>query len=255
MIPILALLSYPSVAQDTPPPAVPSVVSSTAWLRAGVTFAMVPHGYELTSEAEDIPDGYSFSNPLATGGFEFHALGWAPDPEMDMIGGELWFKGFSNLVRASTEQMLEEDRFNAFSTNIYFGPRVRGELGDGLWWHAGLGYHRFTTLLFRYAAITDETPALLRRGVGGARLNAGVTGAFGDLWVDGGIAETFFVLQPIDFQIYSAAEYALSDELAARLSLDLDFRTIRFLIGEDEVEANVRDNETTISFGLSYLLR
>jgi hypothetical protein len=227
------------------------------WLRASISYAMVPSSYHLTSTAPDVPDDLSYTNPAFTGGLEIRGLAWIPTtrhPEGGQWAAELAWKGFSELidVEGIGNDSADDTAYSNFATNFVIGARYRREIGPELEGYVGFGLHRIATPLFRY---TDDStvgrPELLRVPVTGERFTAGLLYARDELYADVALAQTLAILQPVDLGLSAAGEYQLGSAIAGRIALGFDWRTIHFEVVDDD--AHVRIFETSILLGVSYL--
>jgi hypothetical protein len=227
------------------------------WLRAAISFAMVPESYHLRTDAPDVPDGISYTNPAFTGGLEIRGLAWVPTrsaPDGGPWGAEVSWKGFAEMIdlEGLTTREDSDTAYASFVNSLVVGARYRWEVRPLVDAYLGLGIQRTTTPLFRY---TDDSaagrPDLLRIPVTGERLTAGLLWARDDLYADVALAQTLAILQPVDLALSAAGEYRLGSTVAARVALGLDWRTIHFEVVDDD--AHVRVIETSILFGVSYL--
>ena len=230
------------------------------WLRASISYAMVPESYYLEATAPDVPDGLSFDNTAFSGGLEIRGLVWVPTddaPKGGAWGAELVWKGFSEIIDVEGIGNVGHDpednnSYSNFATNFLLGARYRREIGPELDGYVGFGLHRIGTPLFRYTEeSTPGHPDLLRVPVTGERFTAGLLYAKDDLYADVAIAQTLAILQPVDLALSAAGEYQLGSAIAVRAVLGLEWRTIHFEVVDDD--AYVRVIEPSILLGVSYL--
>jgi hypothetical protein len=230
------------------------------WLRAAISYAMVPESYHLRATAPDVPDGLSYTNPAFGGGLEIRGLAWIPTtdrPAGGAWGAELAWRGFSQLIEVEGiggvgNDPADDSAYTNFATNFVIGARYRKEIQPGLEGYVGFGLHRIGTVLFRYTEDSSVgRPDLLRVPVTGERFTAGLLYARDDLYADVAIAQTLAILQPVDLGLSAAGEYQLAPAVAARIALGFDWRTIHFEVVDDD--AHVRVIETAILLGVSYL--
>ena len=230
------------------------------WLRASISYAMVPESYHLSATAPDVPDGLSYTNPAFSGGLEIRGLAWIPTadkPTGGAWGAELSWKGFAELIDVEGIGNVGNDpednnAYSNFATNFAIGARYRRSLQPDLDGYVGFGLHRIGTPLFRYTE--DSTvghPDLLRVPVTGERFTAGLLYAQDDLYADVAVAQTLAILQPVDLALSLAGEYQLGSAIALRAALGWEWRTIHFEVVDDD--AYVRVFETSILLGVSYL--
>jgi hypothetical protein len=234
--------------------------SEAPWLRASISYAMVPESYHLEATAPDVPDGLSYTNPAFTGGLEIRGLAWIPTDEAPAggaWGAELVWKGFAELIDVEGIGDVGNDpednkAYSNFATNFLIGARYRRELGPHLDGYVGFGLHRIGTPLFRYTeGSTVARPDLLRVPVTGERFTAGVLYAKDELYADVAIAQTLAIFQPVDLALSAAGEYQLGSAIAVRAALGFEWRTIHFMVEEDDAYVTVF--ETAILLGVSYL--
>jgi len=230
------------------------------WLRASISYAMVPESYHLSATAPDVPDGLSFTNTAFSGGIEIRGLAWVPttdEPDGGSWGAELAWKGFSEIIDVEGIGNVGNDpddnnAYANFATNFLIGARYRREMGPGIDGYVGFGLHRIGTPLFRY---TEDSsighPDLLRVPVTGERFTAGLLYARDELYADVALAQTLAILQPVDLALSAAGEYQLGPAIALRAVLGLEWRTIHFEVVDDD--AYVRVIEPSILLGVSYL--
>ena len=230
------------------------------WLRASISFAMVPESYALSATAPDVPDGLSYTNPAFTGGLEIRGLAWIPTaaaPAGGAWGAELSWKGFAELIDVEGigdlgDDPAEDNAYSNFATNFVIGARYRRSLQPDLDGYLGVGLHRIGTPLFRYTEDgTAGRPDLLRVPVTGERFTAGLVYAQEALYADVAVAQTLAILQPVDLAVSAAGEYQLGSAIAVRAALGWEWRTIHFEVVDDD--AYVRVFETSILLGVSYL--
>jgi len=230
------------------------------WLRASISYAMVPESYYLTATAPDVPDGLKFNNTAFSGGLEIRGLAWVPtkdEPKGGAWAAELAWKGFSEVIDVegignAGHDPEDNNAYSNFATNFLLGARYRREISPVVEGYVGLGLHRIGTPLFRY---TDEStvghPDLLRQPVTGERFTAGAIYARDKLYADASIAQTLAILQPVDLALSAAGEYQLGKAIAVRAVLGLEWRTIHFEVVDDD--AYVRVIEPSILLGVTYL--
>jgi len=132
------------------------------------------------------------------------------------------------------------------------GARYRyGLLGDSLHAQAGLGYHRSSALLFRYASADAASPELLHLGVGGLRSGLGASYILGKLYASAEAAITW-APWPVDRYLGLNVEYEVYQGVHANLGAEVDFRTMTLNVGSQEVEIN--DRQGGFFIGASYAL-
>jgi hypothetical protein len=234
--------------------------NETAWLRASISYAMVPEHYDLEATAPDVPDGLSFTNTAFGGGLEIRGLAWVrtkDEPAGGPWGAELVWKGFAEIIDVEGIGNVGNDpddnnAYSNFATNFLIGARYRKNLQQNLDGYVGLGLHRIGTPLFRY---TDEStvghPDLLRVPVTGERFAAGLLYRKDELYADVAIAQTLAILQPVDLALSWAGEYQLGSAVALRAALGIEWRTIHFEVVDDDAYVTVI--EPSILLGVSYV--
>ena len=103
------------------------------WLRASISYAMVPESYSLEATAPDVPDGLSFDNTAFSGGLEIRGLAWVPtdaEPNGGAWGAELAWKGFSEIIDvegigSEGNDPEDDNAYSNFATNFLLGARYR----------------------------------------------------------------------------------------------------------------------------------
>jgi hypothetical protein len=230
------------------------------WLRASISYAMVPESYYLSATAPDVPDGLSFDNTAFSGGLEIRGLAWIPTtdaPDGGAWGAELAWKGFSELIDVEGighegHDPEDDNAYSNFATNFLIGARYRRELGPEIEGYVGFGLHRIGTPLFRYTEGSSvHHPELLRVPVTGERFTAGMLYTHDKTYADVSLAQTLAILQPVDLALQAAGEYQLGKAIALRAVLGLEWRTIHFEVVDDD--AHVRVIEPSILLGVTYL--
>jgi hypothetical protein len=132
------------------------------------------------------------------------------------------------------------------------GARYRyGLLNDAVHAQAGLGYHRSSVVLFRYAASDAASPDLLHLGVGGLRSALGASYTLGKLYASAEAAITW-APWPVDRYLGLNVEYEVFQGIHANVGAEVDFRTVTLDVGTQEVEIN--DRQGGFYLGASYAL-
>ena len=225
--------------------------SGQPWGRLSASLATIPHVYRLESSGDyDVPDEASFENGNLFGGGLFGAPGldlrgvlWPGDAK---LGVDARFRGYIDVVEVGGEN------YSNFGWDFHAGARYRGEFKPNLWWYGAAGVGHVTGLIFRYADDLKSEAELLGKGLWGARLGGGMIVGLNPLYLDVQLTELFAPF-PVDTGVGLGLEFDLPNGIAPRLGMDLDFRSMKFAVGDETVK--VKDQEHAITLGCSFLLK
>ena len=216
------------------------------WGQASIALATVARSYHLESSGDaDVPSTANFGTGALFGAFGLDARVVA-FPRGGNIGGVIGGRGYFDRVE------IGDENYSQFGWSARAGVRYRGEMAEGLYWYGSGELARFNGLVFRYADDAKTEAALLSKGLFGARLGGGVTFNKGPLGLDIGVAETFSPW-PVDTWLGVDVNYEIKPNLAVRAGYELDLRSMKFAVGEEEVK--VKDQERPLFVGVSYLFK
>jgi hypothetical protein len=238
----------PPVAVATPKvkePRAPTGNEEQPWLRAGVTFAMVPHNYSMTSDGDglDVPPDAKFTNGPLNGGFDVRVVAW---PTNRSIGVEGRIKGFVDALEVAGKDT------KSFGNAFHVGARYRGDIGTSdADWYVAAGYAGISPVVFRYQSSALDEIELIRVGQYGGRVGGGLLFGTDAMGLDLTLSETF-APAPVDTALTAVADFEIAEAVAIRGGVDLDLITTGIQVGSET--ASVTDFQYGVNIGVAYLL-